>query len=208
MDKPCRHRCYRAPVAVRFGRVSRMSATEIDFYELLEVARDCRRRDDQVRLSQAGDEVPPGPQSGRCRGEAKFKAISAAYECLKDPQKRAAYDRYGHAAFQQGMGGGGGGRSGGPISAISAISSKPSSAARSAAAAADASAAPRGADLRYDMQITLEEAFHGKSTEIEVEVSASLRPLRRHRRRARHRQAHAATCATATARSARSRASS
>jgi DnaJ-class molecular chaperone len=97
---------------------------------LLEVERTADDKA-QVCVPQAGDEIPPGPNPG-ARTEAKFKQINEAYACLSDPQKRAAYDRYGHAAFQQGGPGGGGLAA--AISATSAISSKPSSAAPSAAA--------------------------------------------------------------------------
>src|SRR5690606_10952550 len=112
-------------------------------------------------------------RNGGCKeNEDKFKAISVAYECLKDPQKRAAYDRYGHAAFAQGGPGGGGmhadfGDLGDIFETIFG----------SAFGAGNARARPRrGADLRYDMQVGLEEAFHGKSAEIKVEVSVGCEP--------------------------------
>jgi molecular chaperone DnaJ len=81
-----------------------------DFYEVLGVSRERVRGRAEERLSQARHAVSPGPQSGRSEAEAKFKEVNEAYETLKDPQKRAAYDRFGHAAFENGgMGGGGGG---------------------------------------------------------------------------------------------------
>ena len=81
-----------------------------DFYETLGVAKGRRREGAQERLPQARHAVPSGPNPGDHACEHKFKEINEAYETLKDPQKRAAYDRFGHAAFEQGgMNGGGAG---------------------------------------------------------------------------------------------------
>ena len=149
-----------------------MPVTEIDFYELLEVSRqadDATLKSSYRRLAMRWH---PDRNPGDAEAEARFKAISAAYECLKDPQKRAAYDRFGHAAFRQGGGPGAGGQDFGDFGDIfetifgSAFSSGGGGRAR----------ARRGADLRYDMEVTLEDAFHGKDTEIEVEVSRQCEP--------------------------------
>ncbi len=80
--------------------------TDIDYYELLE----CERGADDATLKSAYRRLAikwhPDKNPGDPAAEARFKAISEAYDCLKDPQKRAAYDRYGKAAFQGGGGGG------------------------------------------------------------------------------------------------------
>src|ERR671926_184908 len=86
-----------------------MSATEMDFYEVLGVARDADGATIKSAYRKLAMEYHPDRNGGCKENEAKFKAVSAAYDCLKDPQKRAAYDRFGHAAYTNGMGAGGGG---------------------------------------------------------------------------------------------------
>lgn len=143
-----------------------MSATEIDFYELLGVERNADGAAIKSAYRKLAMKYHPDRNPGDPECEARFKAISAAYDCLKDPQKRAAYDRYGQAAFQQGMGGGGRGQQ--DFSDLGDIFET----IFGSGFGGGARARPRrGADLRYDMQIGLEEAFHGKSTQIQVEVS-------------------------------------
>ena len=83
--------------------------TEVDFYELLE----CERGADDATLKASYRKLAmkyhPDKNDGCKDSESRFKAISEAYDCLKDPQKRAAYDRFGHAAFRNGAGAGGAG---------------------------------------------------------------------------------------------------
>ncbi|WP_037484176.1 DnaJ domain-containing protein, partial [Sphingobium fuliginis] len=86
-------------------------STEIDYYELLEVERTADAATIKSAYRKLAMKYHPDKTGGCTDSEAKFKAVSEAYECLKDPQKRAAYDRFGHAAFQNG-GGFGGGRGG------------------------------------------------------------------------------------------------
>lgn len=139
-----------------------MSATETDFYGLLGVSRDADDRTIKAAYRRLAMEHHPDRNAGCGESEGKFKAISAAYECLKDPQKRAAYDRYGHAAFQnRGAGGADFADLGDIFETIFG----------SAFGGAARQQPRRGADLRYDMEIGLDEAFHGKSSQIEIEVS-------------------------------------
>ncbi len=157
-----------------------MSSAQSDYYQTLECARDADGAALKSAYRKLAMQYHPDRNPGDAASEAKFKAISEAYDCLKDPQKRAAYDRYGHEAFTQGMnGGGGGGPFGGGFGGgrgdfgdIGDIFETIfGSAFGGGGAGAQRQQNRRGADLRYDMQVTLEEAFHGKSTEIEIEVS-------------------------------------
>ena len=152
-----------------------VSSAEIDFYELLEVERTA---DDKVLKSayrRLAMQYHPDRNPGDAEAEAKFKAISQAYDCLKDSQKRAAYDRYGHAAFENGgMGGGGGFGGGADFGDIGDIFESIFGSAFGGGSGRQQ--ARRGADLRYDMEISLDEAFHGKETEIEIEVSQACEP--------------------------------
>jgi molecular chaperone DnaJ len=148
-----------------------MSAMEHDFYELLGVERTADGAAIKSAYRKLAMEYHPDRNGGCKEKEDKFKAISAAYECLKDPQKRAAYDRYGHAAFAQGGGNGGMHPDFGDLGDIF------ETIFGSAFGGGSARARPRrGADLRYDMQVSLEEAFHGKHSEIQVEVSVTCEP--------------------------------
>lgn len=146
-----------------------MSAMEHDFYQLLGVERTADGATIKSAYRRLAMEYHPDRNQGCKDNEAKFKAISAAYECLKDPQKRAAYDRYGHAAFAQGAGGGQHPDFGDIGDIFETIFG-------SAFGGGGRSRPRRGADMRYDLQVSLEDAFHGKSTEIEVEVSVACEP--------------------------------
>lgn len=152
-----------------------MSATEIDYYELLEVSRDADDKTIKSSYRRLAMRFHPDKNPGCDDSESRFKQISEAYDCLKDPQKRAAYDRYGHAAFQQGAGGGGAGM-GAEFGDIGDIFESIFGSAFGGGGGGGRQQARRGADLRYDMEVSLDEAFHGKSTEITIEVSQGCDP--------------------------------
>ena len=94
-------------------------STKRCYYETLEVERNA----DESKLKSAFRKLAmkwhPDRNPGDATSEMKFKEINEAYEVLKDGEKRAAYDRYGHAAFEQGMGGGGPGFGAGFASSFS-----------------------------------------------------------------------------------------
>ena len=150
-----------------------MSASQLDYYQTLNVSRDADGSVIKSAYRKLAMKYHPDRNPGDADAEARFKSCNEAYECLKDPQKRAAYDRYGHEAFTNGMNGGGGfGGGRGGQSDFADIGDIFETIFGSAfGGGARRPQQRRGADLRYDMQVSLEEAFHGKSTEIEIEVS-------------------------------------
>lgn len=146
-------------------------AVETDYYELLEVERTADDSTIKSSYRRLAMRFHPDKNAGCAKSEAKFKAISSAYACLSDPQKRAAYDRFGHAAFENGGMGGGQGGAGSNFSDLGDIFE--TIFGNAFGGGNGRQQARRGADLRYDMEISLDEAFHGKSAQIEIEISAS-----------------------------------
>ena len=140
---------------------------ESDYYELLGVQRGADDAAIKAAYRRLAKECHPDRHGGCTDQEARFKAISEAYECLKDPQKRAAYDRFGKAAFQNGGDPFGGGRGFDGFSDIfSSIFGEfmdPRGQRQNAA---------RGADLRYDLELSLEDAFTGKEANVSIEALA------------------------------------
>lgn len=149
-------------------------SVEADYYELLEVTRGADDATIKSSYRKLAMRWHPDKNPGDAEAEARFKAISEAYECLKDPQKRAAYDRFGHEAFKQGMSGGGGGHGAG--AGFSDLGDIFETIFGSAFGGGGRQQQRRGADLRYDMEISLDEGFHGKQAEIEIEVSTKCDP--------------------------------
>ncbi len=144
-------------------------STEIDYYEMLECERTADAGTLKTSYRKLAMKYHPDKNAGCKDSEARFKAVSEAYDVLKDPQKRAAYDRYGHAAFRQ-QGGGGAQDFGGFSDIFESVFGEFMGGQRQGSGRQPAR---RGADLRYDMEISLEDAYHGKSTEVTVDVSAA-----------------------------------
>ena len=143
--------------------------SKADYYETLGVPRDADEKALKSAFRKKAMQYHPDRNPGDEQAERKFKEIGEAYEALKDPQKRAAYDRFGHAAFEQGGGFGGGSPFGaGGAGGFSDIFEDIFGDMMGAARARSGQRAGRGADLRYNMEIALEDAYRGKSVEIDV----------------------------------------
>src|SRR5712672_2406894 len=147
-----------------------MSTTKRCYYETLEVERSADDSKLKAAFRKLAMKWHPDKNPGDAASVVRFKEISEAYEVLKDGDKRAAYDRYGHAAFEQGMGGGGPGFGAGFASSFSDIFEDLFG---MAGQRGRGGGRERGADLRYNMEITLEEAFQGKTAQIEIPVSVT-----------------------------------
>src|SRR3954463_11904892 len=140
---------------------------EQDYYDLLGVPRGADEAAIKAAYRKLAKECHPDRHNGCAQQEARFKAVSEAYEVLKDPQKRAAYDRFGHAAFRNGgadpFAEGGFNGFSDIFSTIFGEFMDPRGARQNAA---------RGADLRYDLELTFEEAFTGVEKTVTVEALA------------------------------------
>lgn len=133
-----------------------------DYYETLEVSKTASAEEIKKSYRKLAMKYHPDRNAGNAEAETKFKEINEAYEVLKDEQKRAAYDRYGHAAFEQGGGANpfdfNFGNAGGFADIFSEVFSDFMGGGQSRR---NASASQNGDDLRYDLEITLEEAYSG-----------------------------------------------
>src|SRR5476649_2237271 len=142
------------------------------YYETLEVERTVDESKLKAAFRKLAMKWHPDKNPGDATSEIRFKEINEAYEVLKDGDKRAAYDRFGHAAFEQGGGAGGPGFGAGFASSFSDIFEDLFGMAGQRGRGGGGGR-ERGADLRYNMEITLEEAFIGKTAQIEIPVSVT-----------------------------------
>ncbi|MGA1204619.1 MAG: molecular chaperone DnaJ [Opitutales bacterium] len=142
-----------------------------DYYELLGVGRDASAEEIKKAYRKKAVQFHPDKHKGDKGMEEKFKEVSEAYEVLKDADKRAAYDRYGHAAFEQGGAGMRGGAGGGfhdPFDIFREVfgGSAFDDFFGGGGGRGSRSGSESGSDLRYDVEITLVEAYKGSEKEI------------------------------------------
>jgi molecular chaperone DnaJ len=140
------------------------------YYETLSVERTASDGEIKAAFRKHAMQYHPDRNPHDKTAEHRFKEINEAYEVLKDPDKRAAYDRFGHAAFEHGMGGGAAGFGADFGTTFSDLFE---GIFGMSAGRGRSSGRERGADLRYNMEITLQEAFVGKTAQIRIPTSVT-----------------------------------
>ena len=152
-----------------------------DFYEVLGVDRQADDKQLKSAFRKLAKKYHPDANQGDSSVEIKFKEVAEAYEVLKEPQTRAAYDRFGHAAFENGRPGGNGGGPGGFGPEFSSSMSDVfedlfgdfMGGGGGGGRQRRSGGAQRGSDLRYNMEVSLSDAYKGKTAQINVPTSVT-----------------------------------
>ncbi len=148
-----------------------------DYYDILGVARGASAEELKKAYRQKAKELHPDRNSDNPNAEAQFKEVNEAYDVLKDADRKAAYDRYGHAAFEGGGGRGAQGFGGGNGDFASAFSDVFEDLfgdfMGGSRGGGGRSRAQRGSDLRYNLRVSLEEAYQGVQKTINVPTSVA-----------------------------------
>jgi molecular chaperone DnaJ len=144
------------------------------YYDILGLSRGAQDTEIKAAFRRMAKECHPDRCNGDPNAETRFKEVNEAYEALKDPQRRAAYNRFGHAAFDGALGAGGGYGFGSDFSAsMSAMFDDLFGEFMNQRQPRQRSGRERGADLRYNMEIALAEAYNGKTAQIRVPTSVT-----------------------------------
>ena len=148
-----------------------------DYYEVLGLSKGASADEIKKGYRRKAKELHPDRNTSDPSAESRFKEANEAYDVLKDPERKAAYDRFGHAAFEGGMGSGGGQRQGDFSSAFSDVFDDLfGDFMGGGQRGSGRSRASRGSDLRYNLEISLEDAYSGLQKSINVPTSVQCSP--------------------------------